>query len=456
MGIEQELIQRILSERDVKTSEDLQSILRDLTRAMIDKIYEGELTSHLGYKRHDQDAEKGGNSRNGYGKKKVKSHLGEINLKPPRDRLGTFDPEIVRKRQTDISGLEIKVISMYGRGMTTRDIRDHIYDIYGYELSADSISAITDKVLVTAREWQGRSLERIYPIVFMDGIMVKLRQEGRIKNVTVYLALGIDMRGHKSCLGLYVGESESAKYWLKVMNELKNRGVQDILIFAVDNLTGMSEAIEAAFPKAEVQKCIVHQIRNSLRFVSWKERKEVADHLKKIYTAPTCEQGEMELESFAEKWDSKYSHISRSWRNNWSELSTFYKYPPAIRKLIYTTNPIEGLNRGIRKVSKTRSVFPTEDAILKLCFLAIQNIERKWKNAYSDWGLIYAQLLVYFEDILEFTHFNLHYPLQVQDIGNILNISFYSIFIWFVVIKRCKGYSFHIDCSNHKVIEIYI
>jgi len=375
--------------------------LRDLTRTMIDTIYEGELTSHLGYERYNHEGEKGVNSRNCHGKKKVKSHMGEIVLKPLRDRLGSFDLEMVRKRQTDISGLEMEVISIYGRGMTTRDMRDHIYYIYGYELSAESISAITDKVLATAREWQSRSLEIIYPIVFMDGIMVKLRQEGRVKNVTVYLVLGIDMNGHKSCLGLYIGESESAKYWLTVMNELKNRGVKDILIFAVDNLTGMSEAIAAAFPKAEIQKCIVHQICNSLKFVSWKERKEVAADLKKIYTAPTREQGETELELFAEKWDSKYSHISKSWRNNWSELSTFYKYPPAIRRLIYTTNPIESLNRGIRKVSKTRSVFPTEDAILKLCFLAIQNIERKWKYAYPDWGLIYAQLLIYFENILK-------------------------------------------------------
>jgi transposase-like protein len=401
MEIDKNALQQMIEANDIKTTEDLQALLRDMTKEMIDTIYEGELTAHLGYERHAQGGEKGGNYRNGHGKKSVKSHLGEIELSPPRDRLGAFDPQIVRKRQTDISGLEMKVISMYGKGMTTRDIRDHIYDIYGYELSAESISAITDKVMETAKEWQNRALERLYAIVFMDGIVVKLRQDGIIKNVTVYLVIGMDMNGKKSCLGLYVGESESAKYWLTVMNELKNRGVEDILIFAVDNLTGISDAIETTFPKAEIQKCIVHQIRNSLKFVPWKERKIVAADLKKIYTAPTLAQAESELSSFEEKWDSKYPHIAKSWRKNWAELSTFYKYPQAIRKLIYTTNPIESFNRGIRKVTKTRSAFPTEDALLKLVFLAVRDIEKKWTMAYQDWGVIYSQLSIYFEDILK-------------------------------------------------------
>ena len=253
----------------------------------------------------------------------------------------------------------------------------------------------------TAKEWQNRALERLYAIVFMDGIVVKLRQDGIVRNVTVYLVIGMDMNGKKSCLGLYIGESESAKYWLTVMNELKTRGVEDILIFAVDNLTGISDAIETAFPKAEIQKCIVHQIRNSLKFVPWKERKAVAADLKKIYSASTLDQAESELLSFEEKWDSKYPHIAKSWRKNWTELSTFYKYPLAIRKLIYTTNPIESFNRGIRKVTKTRSVFPTEDALLKLVFLAVRDIEKKWTMAYQDWGVIYSQLSIYFEDILK-------------------------------------------------------
>lgn len=401
MEIDKKAIQQLISANEIRTTEDLQSLLRELTKEMIDTVYEGELTSSLGYDRHSQAVKKDGNYRNGHGKKTVKSHLGEIELSPPRDRLGVFDPEIVRKRQTDISGLEIKVISMYGKGMTTRDIRDHIYDIYGYELSAESISAITDKVMETAREWQNRALERLYAIVFMDGIVVKLRQDGIVRNVTVYLVIGMDMNGRKSCLGLYVGESESAKYWLTVMNELKNRGVEDILIFAVDNLAGISDAIETAFPKAEIQKCIVHQIRNSLKFVPWKERKAVAADLKRIYTAPTLEQAESELSLFEEKWNTKYPHISKSWRKNWTELSTFYKYPPEIRKLIYTTNPIESFNRGIRKVTKTRSVFPTEDALLKLVFLAVRDIERKWTAAYQNWGVIYSQLSIYFEDILK-------------------------------------------------------
>jgi transposase-like protein len=402
MEIDKGTIQQIITANEVKTTEDLQELLRDLTKEMIDALYEGEMTSHLGYDRHDQSSEKAGNYRNGHGKKKVRSELGEIELSPPRDRLGAFDPEIVRKRQTDISGLELKVISMYGKGMTTRDIRDHIYDIYGYDLSAESISAITDKVIETAKEWQNRPLERVYAIVFMDGIVVKLRQDGSVKNVTVYLVIGLDLSGNKTCLGLYVGESESAKYWLTVMNELKNRGVEDVLIFAVDNLTGISEAITTAFPKAEIQKCIVHQIRNSLKFVPWKERRAVAADLKKIYSASTIDQAGTELTLFEERWDSKYPHIAKSWRKNWAELSTFFKYPPAIRKLIYTTNPIESFNRGIRKVTKTRSVFPTEDALLKLIFLAVRDIERKWTKAYPDWGIIYAQLQIYFEEILNF------------------------------------------------------
>jgi len=398
---DKEELKKLLAERGVKDQAGLQAVLRDLTKEVIDTLYEGELTEHLGYAKHQQGGNTDGNARNGKGKKTVRSQFGDIELGPPRDRAGTFDPEVVRKRQRDISGIEQKVISMYSKGMSTRDISAHIDEIYGYRLSAESISAITDKVLERAKEWRSRPLEPIYTIVFMDGMVVKMRVDGSVRKQTIYVIIGIDLEGNKSCLGLYFAETESAKYWLSVMNELKNRGVEDILIFAVDNLTGMSEAIEAVFPKAEIQKCIVHQIRNSLRFVSWKERKKVAAELKQVYTAATEEQGLKELERFSKTWDEKYPHISKSWKSNWAELSTFFKYAPEIRRLIYTTNPIESFNRSIRKVTKTRTIFPTEDACLKLVFLAIQDIEKRWTQVIQNWGVIYSQLLIYFEERVE-------------------------------------------------------
>lgn len=400
MKFESKELKKLIQESDVETTEDLQGFLRDLTKDVIETLYQGELTAHLGYEKHEQNTDTD-NSRNGYGNKTVKSNSGEIDLNPPRDRKGTFDPKIVKKGQKDISGIETKVISMYARGMSTRDIQDHIHDIYGYNLSPATISAITDKVLKNAQEWQSRPLKKVYPIVFMDGIVVKLRVDGVIKNVTVYVVLGIDITGHKSCLGLYVADTESAKYWLSVMNELKNRGVEDIFIFAVDNLSGISEAITTAFPKSEIQKCIVHQIRNSLKYVPWKERKEVANDLKKIYKASSKKEGEKQLDNFEDKWGEKYHHIGKSWRDNWSELSVFFKYPPSIRKLIYTTNPIESFHRTVRKGIKTKSSFTTEDSLLKLFYLIIQNVEKKWTQRIRKWGEIYSQLSIYFEERME-------------------------------------------------------
>ena len=398
MVFDKDKLNELLDTRQVKTQEDLQALLRDLTKEVIDALYEGELTEHLGYEKHQQGGSTDGNSRNGKGKKTVKSHLGNIELDPPRDRAGTFDPQVVKKRQRDISGIEQKVISMYAKGMSTRDISLHIQDIYGYELSAESISAITDKVLEKAKEWQSRPLEPIYAIVFMDGMVVKMRVDGTVRKQTIYVIIGIDLEGNKGCLGLYFAETESASYWLSVMNELGNRGVEEVLIFAVDNLTGISDAIEAVYPNAEIQKCIVHQIRNSLRFVSWKERKVVAADLKNIYRASTEEQGLKALEQFGKTWDDKYPHISKSWKTNWAELSTFFKYSSEIRKLIYTTNPIESFHRSLRKVTKIRSIFPNEDACLKLVYLAIQDIEKRWTQIIRDWGKIYSQLLIHFEE----------------------------------------------------------
>lgn len=396
--MDKDQIKELLKKNPIKSTEDLQGFLRDLTKDVIEAIYDGEITDHLGYKKNEQGKRKKGNARNGFTSKTVNSNSGEMDLSVPRDRNGSYDPEIVKKYQTDITGIEEKVISMYAKGMTNRDISTHIQDIYGCELSASTISNITDKVIEHAKEWQNRPLSPIYSIIFMDGLVIKQKIDGIVRNTVVYAILGIDLNGTKECLGLYISATETAKYWLTVMNELKNRGVQDILIFSVDNLPGMTEAIESAFPKAEIQKCIVHQIRNSLKYISWKDRKEITKDLKPIYKAAKEEEGLANLEKFSERWDKKYPHISKSWRSNWSELSSFFKYTPEIRRLIYTTNPIESFNRGIRKVTKTRSIFPTEDSILKLLYLAIRDIEKRWNKSIKDWGIIYSQLVIYFED----------------------------------------------------------
>ena len=289
---------------------------------------------------------------------------------------------------------------MYAKGMTVRDIQSHIADIYGYEISHETVSSMTAGVLEKAKEWQQRPLQEIYPIIFLDALFLNMRKEGTISKVAVYAIIGIDLDGNKECLGLWIVETESSKYWLTVLNELKNRGLQDVLIFSVDGLPGLSEAISAAFPQAEIQRCIVHQIRNSLKHVPWKDRKSVATDLKTIYTASSEKAALEALELFGNKWNRKYPNILKSWEKNWAELSTFFKYPQEIRTLIYTTNPIESLNRGLKKISKTRSIFPNEDAILKLLYLAINDINKRWTQKAKNWGAIYAQLSIFFEERL--------------------------------------------------------
>jgi transposase-like protein len=396
--IDKVALAKFMEEQKGTSQEGLQALLREMTKEVIETVLEAEMSSHLGYSRSQQNGSKDGNARNGHNNKSVKSGFGEFDLSTPRDRLSTFDPQLVKKRQTDISGIEAKVISMYAKGMSTRDISGHIFDIYGFELSAESISAITDKVLSRAKEWQTRPLESVYAIVYLDGMVVKIKTDGVVKNRTVYVILGIDLCGNKSCLGLYIAESESSKYWLTVMNELKGRGLQDVLIFSVDNLSGISEAITTAFPQADIQKCIVHQIRSSLKFVPWKHYRAVTADLKPIYKAATEKQAKEELDVFAKKWDPLYPHITKSWRNNWAELSTFFKYAPSIRKLIYTTNPIESFHRSVRKVTKTRVVFPTEDSLVKLFYLAVEGVEKKWTQILREWGQIYAELTIFYPD----------------------------------------------------------
>jgi transposase-like protein len=400
MALDREELKKLLKEKGVKSLDDFNAFMREVSKEVVETLLEGELTDHLGYEKHDQKAKATDNARNGFTPKAVKSKFGEIGLEVPRDRQSDFEPQIVKKRQKDISGLEEKIISMYAKGMTTRDIQEHIKDLYGYEISAETVSSITDKVLERAREWQGRPLESVYALIYMDAVFLKMRLEGHVRNVALYTIVGINLEGQKECLGLWICETESAKYWLSVLNELKNRGVQDVLIFTVDNLKGISEAIEAVFPRAEIQKCIVHQIRNSLRYVSWKERKAMAKDLRAIYEAATEQEGAAALERFAEKWDKRYPHISASWRTNWDEIVTFFKYPPEIRSLIYTTNPIESLNRQIKKTAKNKAIFPNDQALIKQVYLAVEEASKKWIFRHREWAVIYSQLMIYFGERL--------------------------------------------------------
>lgn len=399
MVFNKEQLQAFITQLDLQTPEDLKALLGDMTTEIIQAVYEGELTAHLGYAKHQMSDQP--NSRNGYSIKHVKSLAGELELHPPRDRQGTFTPQLVKKRQTDLAGIEPQVLSLYAKGLSTRDIRDHLAELYDIALSAATISTITDRVLDQVREWQQRPLDPIYPILFLDGLVMKLRRDGQIQPVTVYLIFGYTVEGYKACLGLYLAETESASYWLTVLNELKQRGVADVLIFSVDNLTGFSEAIATAFPLAIVQKCVVHQIRNSLKFVPWRERKAVAHDLKAIYTAPTEAAGRHQLEVFATTWEAKYPYIAQSWQTHWAELATFFRYAEPIRTLIYTTNPIENLHRQLRKITKTRPVFPTEEALVKLLYLGLSAQERTWTQRRQNWGRIYAELRIFFPDRLE-------------------------------------------------------
>ena len=398
MLVNKEEIIKLFKEGKIKDSKDLGEVMRGVMKDIIEAIYQAELTEFLGYSAYDKSNKHTKNSRNGYTSKQVRSSLGEIDLNVPRDRKGEYEPLIIKKRQKDITGMEDKIISMYAKGMSCRDIQDHLNSIYGVEVSCESISRITDNVLERAREWQNRPLEPIYSIVFLDAIFLKAKTDGSVKNTAVYAMLGITLEGKKDCLGIWILETESAKFWLGVLNELKNRGVKDVLIFSTDGLAGFSEAISAVFPKAEHQSCLVHQMRNSLKYVSYKHRRELAKDLKKIYTSPTEEMGLLELDRVEEKWGKRYPHVIRSWRSNWDKLKTFYKYPPEIRRLIYTTNPIESFNFKLKKVCKTKGVFPNEDAILKLLYLAIQDITKKWTGTIRNWSKIYPQLYIFFED----------------------------------------------------------
>ena len=369
-------------------------MLKGLTKALVEKALDGELTHHLGYSKHS--ASKSDNARNGKSKKGLLTDHGKMEIVSPRDRNGSFEPELVKKRQTRFDGFDDKILSMYSRGMTVREIQGHLEDIYAVEVSPDLISSVTDSVLEEVRAWQNRPLDAVYPIVFMDALRVKIRDNGHVINKAVYMALGVNLDGHKEVLGLWVAKEEGAKFWLKVVTELKNRGVKDMFIACVDGLKGFPEAIESVYPETQVQLCIVHMVRNSLRFVPWKDKKAVVADLKTIYTATNAEMAKENLKSFRTKWNEKYPTIADSWERNWEGLIPFLSYPDYIRKAIYTTNAIESLHRSLRKVSKNRGSFPNDESALKLLYLALSNISKKWTMPIRLWKQALNQFVILF------------------------------------------------------------
>lgn len=377
---------------------DVQEMLKDLLGDTMQGMLEAEMDEKLGYSKYDYQNKATDDSRNGYSKKTVTSSLGNIDLDIPRDRKGEFEPQAVKKNQTDISNIEDQVLSMYAKGMTTRDISSHLQTVYGVEASAEMISHMTDRILPIAKEWQNRPLEKKYAVMFMDAVHFHVRQDSQTIKKAVYVAIGIRLNGKKEVLGLWIGGNESAKYWLSVLNEIKNRGVEDIMIVSVDGLTGFGDAIGAVFPKAEIQRCIVHQVRYSTRFVNYKDLKPFVQDLKQVYQAPTEETALANLDELEEKWGKKYPSSIASWKNNWPQLSAYFKYPAEIRKIIYTTNSIENFNRQLRKVTKTRTIFPTDDALFKILYLAMSDITAKWTGASWNWGQTLDQLCIYFGD----------------------------------------------------------
>jgi putative transposase len=373
-------------------------LLKQLTKMLVERALETEMTEHLGHGRSGAVANPTGNTRNGHSAKTLQGDFGELPLDIPRDRQGAFEPQLVAKHQTRWSGFDDKIISLYARGLSVREIQGHLEEMYGTEVSPSLISAVTDAVSEDVKVWQARPLDPLYPILYLDCIHVKVRDAGAVRIKAVYLAIGVNMDGHKEVLGLWIAQTEGAKFWLQVVTELKTRGVQDIFIACVDGLKGFPEAIEAVYPKAAVQLCIVHMVRNSLNFVPWKTQKEVAADLKLIYTSSTVELAEQMLTDFEKKWDKDYQSIGLSWRRNWARIIPFFDYPPEIWKVIYTTNAIESINMSLRKVIKTRSSFPTDEAVTKLFYLALRNISKKWTMPIRDWKAALNRFTIQFEE----------------------------------------------------------
>ena len=395
-----EKIQALANElaKEVKTPDDLSQLSAMLTKMTVEAALKSEMNFHLGYNKNQPTEPNSENSRNGYSTKILKGDHGEIELQTPRDREGTFEPQLVKKRQTRITGMDEQILTLYAKGMSTRDITATFQEMYGAEISAGLVSQVTNSVMDKVVEWQSRPLEAVYPIVYLDCIVLKIRQDKRVINKAIYLALGVNLEGHKELLGMWISENEGSKFWLSVLTDLQNRGMKHMLIACVDGLKGFPEAITATFTDAKIQLCIVHMVRNSLKFVPWKDYKEVTRDLKSIYQSVTEDEAKRELDDFTSKWDDKYPQIGRSWRANWENLNTIFSYPADIRKVIYTTNAIESLNSVIRKSVKTRKVFPSDDAAFKVVYLAIQAASKKWTKPIRDWKPALNRFIIEFEE----------------------------------------------------------
>lgn len=395
-----QIIQQLLSEYNIETTEDIHDALKDLLGGTIKEMMEVEMDQHLGYQKSQRSDNE--DYRNGYKQKKVNSSYGSFTIDVPQDRMSTFEPQIVKKRQKDISDIDSKIISMYAKGMTTRQISATIEDIYGFDVSEGFISDVTDKILPEIQDWQNRPLDAVYPVVFIDAIHYSVKDNGIIRKLAAYVILGIRKDGIKEVIGLYIGENESAKYWLGLLNELKNRGLKDILILCADGLTGMKEAVAAAYPKTEYQRCIVHQVRNTLKYVADKDRKEFAADLKTIYHAVTEEQGRQNRELVTDKWHERYPNAMKSWTANWDVITPIFKFSSDIRKVIYTTNAIESLNSSYRRLNRQRSVFPDAQALMKALYLATKEATKKWTMPVRNWGRVYGELSIMYEDRLSY------------------------------------------------------
>ena len=397
----EEIINELLKDIDFNnlTPEQItgkNGLISQMTKRMIEAAMNAEMTDHLGYDKGEKKPDKPENSRNGKSKKSIQTGNGEVTIEVPRDRNAEFEPQIVKKHQRRFDFFDDKIISLYAVGMTTRDIQWHLKDIYGVDVSPELISTVTNEIMKDVLEWQSRPLEPIYPIVYFDAIVVKGRMDGKVTNRSVYLAIGVNLRGKKEVLGLWIAETEGAKFWLQVVNGIKNRGVEDIFIACMDGLKGFPDAVNTVFPQTRIQLCIVHMIRNSVKYVSWKDRKDICSDLKPIYSAPSESAGREALELFAEKWDKRYPMISKSWRSNWENLNEFFAYPNEIRRAIYTTNAIESLNSSLRKVTQKRSAFPTDESIFKVLYLALTRAEKRWTMPIKDWGAAMNQFAVFF------------------------------------------------------------
>ena len=407
MPITNEVLDQIL--KDYEKPEDLLSdngLLQQLTKALVERALNGEMTHHLGYEKHNPAGNNSGNSRNGSTPKVLKGKRGQVEIEVPRDRNSEFEPQLVKKNQTRFDGLDEKIISLYARGMTTREIQGHLEEIYGVDVSPSLISNVTDAVLDEVRAWQSRPLDAVYPILYLDALQVKVKSQGSVRNKAIYLAFGVGMNGLKEVLGIWASDNEGSKLWMQVITELKTRGVQDIFIACVDGLKGFPEAIEAIYPQTQIQLCIVHLVRHSLFYVSHKDRKEVAADLKMIYQAPTLDEADYQLSKFTDKWKEAYPMVVKSWQANWARIIPMFSFAPEIRRAIYTTNTIESLNMTLRKIIKNRAMFPSDEAVFKILYLALKNISKRWTMPIQNWSGAMNQFAILFENRLPSSSFN--------------------------------------------------